>query len=53
METKNNILKQSGISNEEFEKMQNEWAQRRPSMDAKYLQSPEGKLLDAIYNKKN
>ena len=46
------ILKQVGITEAEFNDLKNDWNEKRPYMDAKYLQSPEGRLMDAIYGGK-
>lgn len=47
------ILKRVGITEDEFKQLSQEWQSKRPIMDKTYLQSPEGRLMDAIYGKKN
>jgi len=47
------ILKQFGITEDEFKEMRRDWQSKRPTMDKTYLQSPQGRLMDAIYGKKN
>lgn len=47
------ILKQVGITEDEFKKMCRDWQSKRPTVDKLYLQSPQGRLLDAIYGKTN
>lgn len=46
------ILKQVGITEQEFKNMQDEWMDKRKHFSEKYIQSPEYRLMDAIYGGK-
>ena len=46
------ILKQVGITEAEFKNMQDEWMEKRKHFSEKYIQSPEYRLMDAIYGGK-
>lgn len=46
------ILKQVGITEQDFKNMQNEWMMKRKDFSEKNIQSPEYRLIDAIYGGK-